>query len=384
MNTFKYTIAFISITLTIFLTSCLGNDEPEVDDSTHRTVLVYMVATNSLGTFEFDTRDITEMESAIESIGNTNCRLLVYHTTYNSEPALIEIKNIDGKAVTETLKTYSSSIYSTSIERMSEVFTDTRLLAPAKDYGLVLWSHATGWVRELSVQSTASYSSIHVMDFGEDRNHQMSITELSEAIPSGMFSFIYADACYMGSIEIAYQLRNKTSYYMASPTETLGTGMPYDQNIPCFFEETPNLIQACKNTFNEYDTQIGDYRSVTIALTDCSKLQGIAELCHNIHSAPASIEIDPYELQKYNSSANPIYVDFLQYTSLLATESQSATLKSLFNDAVLYKACTPTVVDVEINKENFSGLSTYILGTSTSENETYYSTLDWYKDVYNH
>ncbi len=383
MDTFKYILVFITIAMSISLSSCFGNDEPEINDSTHRTVLVYMVATNDLGTLGFDTSDINEMESAIESIGNTNCRLLIYHTAYNSEPALIEIKNINGKAVTETLKTYTSSIYSTSIERMSEVFSDTRSLAPADDYGLVLWSHATGWVRELSTKSTTANFGIDVMDFGEDRKHQMSITELSEAIPSGMFSFIYADACYMGSIEIAYQLRNKTSYYIASPTETLGTGMPYDQNIPCFFEKTPNLIQACKNTFNEYDTQIGDYRSVTIALTDCSKLHGMAELCHNIHSTPASIEINPYELQKYNDG-DPIYVDFLQYTSLLATESQSATLKNLLNDAVLYKACTPTFVDVEINKEHFSGLSTYILGTSTSENETYYSTLDWYKDVYNH
>ena len=380
----KHILTIIITILAFIFTSCFGNDEPDVKGPTRRTVVVYMVATNSLGTLDYDTKDINEMKLAIESIGNTNCRLLIYYTAYNSEPSLIEIKNTNGKAVTETLKTYSSSVYSTSIERMSEVFSDIETFAPATDYGLILWSHATGWVRELSSKSIATNSGIDVLDFGEDRKHQMSITELSEAIPTGMFSFIYADACYMGSIEIAYQLRNKTSYYIASPTETLGTGMPYDENIPCFFEETPNLIKACENTFNEYDSQTGIYRSITIALTDCSKLQSIAELCHDIHADPTSTEISPYELQKYNRGANPIYVDFLQYTSLLATKSQATTLQNILNDAIIYKACTPSFAELEINEEHFSGLSTYILGTSTPENETFYSTLDWHKDVYNH
>ena len=89
-----------------------------------------------------------------------------------------------------------------------------------------------------------------------------------------------------------------------------------------------------KNTFNEYDSQTGIYRSITIALTDCSKLQNIAELCHDIHANPANTEISPYELQKYNRGANPIYVDFLQYTSLLATKSQATTLQNILNDAI--------------------------------------------------
>ena len=35
-----------------------------------------------------------------------------------------------------------------------------------------------------------------------------------------------------------------------------------------------------------------------------------------------------------------------------------------------------------IDQENFSGLSTYVLGTSPGVNDNYYRTLDWFHAVY--
>lgn len=385
-------IKILLITLFVGIAqSCDEDPTQSKENTTSRTILVYMIATNSLSNYaEYD---IDEMMEGIATIDNEDCHLLVYEVNYDIEPTLYEITQTDGIATKETIKTYSSDIKSTTIERMSEVIEDTRNLAPADSYGLILWSHATGWVRTLE-SSTAtgwnrtldSNSSIQTerirpTDFGEDYGTTMTIDELASAIPDSMFYFIYADACYMGCIEIAYQLRNKTNFYISSPTETMVTGMPYDENIPCFFENTPNLVQACQNTYNYYASR-SSY--ATISLVDCSKLEIIADLCQQIHANPQSEEtIQIEEIQYYNRNSQPVLFDFLQYTTMLASQEQAGELYTLTNQAVIYKAATSSFLSININPDNYSGLSTYIMGVSSSINEQYYMTLDWYNKVYN-
>lgn len=370
----KHLKSLLILTLSLIITSC-SSDEPSPNGgSASRTVLVYMVASNSLSGYA--DRDINEMMDGIAEVENRNCHLLLYETTYDEYPVLYEIKNSNGKATKNVIKTYASDIRSTTVQRMSEVMSDTQKYAPAESYGLVLWSHASGWVRTLEQESIR----ISPKDYGDDYGHSMSITDLASALPDGMFDFIYADVCYMGCIEIAYQLRDKTDYYISSPTEMMATGMPYDKNTPCFFEKTPNLVKACRNTYEHYASS-GSY--VTISLVDCSKLDTIAGLCRQIHANPGggtTVPID--ELQSYNRNSKSVFFDFLQYTSLLAVGQQADDLYKLTNDAVIYKAATPTFLSLAIDPDHYSGLSTYILGTASRINEQYYTTLDWYKDIY--
>ena len=46
------------------------------------------------------------------------------------------------------------------------------------------------------------------------------------------FDFIMFDACFMMSVEVAYEVRNYTDYYIGSPTENPGPGAPYDKVVP--------------------------------------------------------------------------------------------------------------------------------------------------------
>lgn len=387
----RYTklLLFIAI-VAILLNSCVEEPPraPAKGDTT-RTILVYMIATNSLGSYEFDLKDIDEMSRAVATQDLNNCRLLVYYVSYGALPTLFEIKKSDGKAIKNMLKEYTEVIPSTTKERMSEVINDVVKFAPAKDYGLVLWSHASGWARTLSARNRLM--SIHgdnpfylTRDFGEDRGNQMPLDELATALPNNMFSFIYADVCYMGGVEVAYQLRNKTKFFVASPTLLPADGMPYDKNIPAFCENEPNLEKACRNTYEYYNALPGYSRTVTISLTDCSKLTDLAKTCREIYTVIDPI-IDISSIQKYAilNDGKCIFFDFGQYTTMIAPTEKATEFKSKLESAVIYKAATPSIFgEFIIDPNKFSGLSTYILGTSNATNEAYYKTLDWYLAVY--
>lgn len=378
-----YRIIAVTISALLLFSSC-NNDEPtpapQPGSPCDRTVLVYMVATNSLGLGGYDRMDMSEMRQAMSQYTEGKCRLLIYHAAYNKAPLLLEIKNNGiGKTVTDTLKTYPYKVRaSVTKSRFSEVINDVISEAPADDYGLVLWSHSEGWARNLT-KSRAS-----IRDFGEDSGAKMPLDSLADVLPDKMFSFIHADVCYMGAIETAYQLRNKTDYFIAYPTEIPGYGMPYDENIPCFFEKSPNLLQACKNTYNYYAAQSGAMQSLTIALVDCSKLEALASVCKNIISSAKELtSLDG--MQYYNMpSETHIFFDFGQYADSISTDtSLNAEFHNALNEAVAYKACTQYIVNkLYIDSNKFSGLSTYILGTGSETNEEYYKTLDWYKAVY--
>jgi hypothetical protein len=180
-----------------------------------------------------------------------------------------------------------------------------------------------------------------------------------------------------------YELRNKTKYFIGSVTELPIYGMNYTTNIPCFFSTNLDLTQSCKNTFNHYNKQSGSARTCTISLIDCSKLDQLATLCKKIHANGTSVT-DVSSIQVYKKNIPYLFYDFVQYTEMLATEGQKIALRNLMDEVVIYKATTPYIFStLAIKEENYSGLSTYILGTTQSSgvNERYYKTLSWYKDV---
>lgn len=369
--------------------SCVN--EPEIITKKKRTVLVYMIASNSLGINNYDAKDIKEMETGMSKYTKNDCRLLVYYVPYNADPYLFEIVKNKNQVSRKIKKTYSRDIKSTTSQRMGEVINDLAKLAPADDYGLVLWSHSDGWARSLGqgrsrnhmIQSAANSGAYFLTrDFGEDSGSTMPVDELADVIPAGMFSFIYTDACYMGSIEIAYQLRNKTKYFIGSCALLPADGMPYDKNIPHFFEDEPNLTNACIETFDYYNNQSGAYRTNTISLIDCTKLNELAIICRRIHENEKSADISSIQQYTYDIPQN-IYFDFKQYTSQISSPELIPEFENIIKEVVLYKAATPYIFGtLAIDPQKFSGVSTYILGRGNTLNENYYKTLDWYNDVY--
>ena len=132
-------ITLLLIAMCLAMTACQSDEPDQPAKVAKRTVLVYMVASNSLGSNERDQLDLNEMDNAIEREGLNGCRWLVYRVgPEGGQPELFELKEGKrGKVVHETLEAYDTTRgASVTASRMSQVIADAELHAPAQDYGL--------------------------------------------------------------------------------------------------------------------------------------------------------------------------------------------------------------------------------------------------------
>lgn len=363
----------------LLLTAC-SSDEPVKPEVTNRTVLVYIVSNNSLGRDSLDYDDIDEMLVAARNGDIADGRLLVYHAGAYDQP---ELKEITSSGI-KSLKVYDNSEYSVESSRMAQVITDAKTLAPADDYGLVLWSHASGWLEDgMEPAQETTYS------FGIDRINKMNVTTLAQTLEStgDKFSFIYFDCCLMASVEVAYELRNTTDFIVGSTTELPAAGMPYNKNIQCFFKPTPDLVQAANNTFELYDTKSDSReRWCTMSVISTASLTRLADATKAIYSAVPSMALPSgYTPQPYQTDSRVYLYDFADYAEAMATGySVDASLVDEYRKAlettVLYEAATPMLFGY-LPLTKHCGLSTYILTSETATQTKNYNHLSWYADV---
>lgn len=363
----------------MLLGSCKKSDQPEPAKPTKRTVLVYMLASNSLGYNGYDEADLQEMRSVAPSIP-ADCRWLVYYApkSMSVAPQLIEITPEGDKV----LASYASGSGATA-DHMSRVISDTKLLAPASSYGLVLWSHATGWLMDGAEDPADSRRKSFGNDFGE----KMNITTLARVLSGTGFDYVYFDACYMGAVEVAYELRNCVATIVASPSEVPGEGMPYHTNMKLLLDGSPSALRtAAANTFAYYDGQAGVSRTCTMGVYDTSALDALAKATADIYAQakgnrPALTDLTDYAgLQRTGFTG-----DLEEYVETLAKDASVdpalvSAFKSALSKAVTYSAATPMLWN-QYPIRHCSGLSTFVFEDEEDFSYKGYDETAWARDV---
>ncbi|MCM1355491.1 MAG: clostripain-related cysteine peptidase [Staphylococcus sp.] len=364
---------------------------PPAPESVHRTVLVYMLADNNLGSaLEYDDADLKEMAQGVREGGLNGGRLLVYHnrpgTDRGMAPQLLEIT----EQGTRVLKTYPDDpgIYSVAPSRMSEVLADTKTVAPAEDYGIVFWGHSTSWMTENGDYTRTAAPPMR--SYGYDRTKWMSLASMRETLENERFSFIYFDCCLMGTVEVAYELRHITPVIAASPTELEGEGMPYHLNIaPFFVSGTPDVVQAARNTFKYYNT--GSSGRCQMTVIETAGLDALAEASKAIFrthtSYPAGLSSVQALSKRFNptsalySQCRPVY-DMDHYMETLCREQPELldAWREALAKTVSYKATTSREYN-GILVSRYCGLGSYIVMAPGQENYRDYTECSWWKDV---
>lgn len=139
----KLKITLYSVCLLMLLAAC-QQDGPTPEPSVgSRTVLVYMIAQNSLAPLA--SADIEEMKEGMRQVDATSGNLLVYIDDY-SAPRLIRLgKDKKGKVVEETIENYPEQ-NSADANVMKKVISTAFNQYKAEKYGMVFWSHGEGWI----------------------------------------------------------------------------------------------------------------------------------------------------------------------------------------------------------------------------------------------
>lgn len=376
--------------LSMSLTSC-GNDEPLPPDpivdpepepepeGRHRTILVYAVASNNL--VEDFNSDSAEMLDGMSGLDNDDYSLVVYRVLRNGKVDLLEAQDgVDGKKEFVSIKSYANDVLSTDPKRLQEVIADVTELRPAQAYCLVFWAHGSSW-EPGNNEHVADVPTLYA--YGGDQStgvtDWMNIDEMASAIPDGRFDFIWFDNCFMSSIEVMYQLRDKADYIVAYPTEIYSPGMPYHATLPFLMQPEPDLVNAAKETFDSYD--LFSY-ACTVAVVDMSKIEAVADATAKAYDNFSLI--DTKGLQTYSRLSYGPYFDFGQLTKRLGENSAtfSATeFDAAMADFVIYKACSAkNFSGNKIDKDNYSGISAHAYKVYP-KNDDYFRTLDWYARV---
>lgn len=390
------TTAIVVLIATIAVTSC----DVTVDDKTpsNRTILVYMAAANSLS--GADTSDLAEMKAVAGTQAVKGNRLIVFHQNRSGNQVLKEVNLTTGNI--DTLKIYDNSLSSVSIERMRQVIMDTEDLAPAYDYGLILWSHGNGWIVTDSSPNTRDLSSTKA--FGEENlngsSKYMNIDELATALNGFDFSFVYFDACYMGSVEVMYELRNSADYIIASSTETIVPGMPYDIGLPYLFApghaDLEGAVNAIYNYVNTAYTGTSQYynQTGTYALCKMSEMENLASRVRTFYSFHPVAPID-FKPQPFMYESTCYFFDLQDILENLQIDTEDSDLIAAFeaarleavqaiSDVVVYKKNTEYIWPGhrdEVKLDKFCGLSTYFVKSGTQAVIRGYDTTSWWNDV---
>ena len=390
-----------------------------------RVVLMYLAGYNSLSDcFRDDLKDV--MNGWLPAGSQKDNVLLVYdhqpqrdgdYKTPTSPYLLRLTAGNDGKARIDTLVTYPEGTISSSSVQVNKVLTYVKSNFPARSYGMTFSSHATGYLPAGYYSSPDSYvynenrsgtmsvgtsvpqavpyhepehdpSLPRVRSIGQDQvsafgryvSYEIDLKDLAEAIPMKL-DFLMFDACLMGGIEVAYELRGKCGKVGFSQAEVLAEGLDYTKIMPHLLGgEEADLESVCNDYFIYYDSQTDPlYRSATISLIDCDRLEPLAKACREIFSNHRETleKIDPNMVQRFYRSGKKWFYDLESIAiNAGASESEMNVLYDALDQCVMYKGHTPEFM-CEFPIDTFSGFSMYLPRKNNIELNKYYKTLKW-------
>lgn len=356
-------------TLLVIVLAACSNEIPEQQPAKRsgRTVLAYLISNNKAGSLDTYLRDnVIDMYAALGNM-KESCTLLVFYRPYAGDaplgkPTLMSFYadgrgNINNQAVltgqeltfdavcsiAEKKEYTMNSQIATDPAVMKKVFTDMQTVAPSDSYGLILGSHATGWMKGNSVQSKA---------FGDDGGYNIDIPDLANVLKksfSEKLDFVLFDACMMGNAEVGYELKDVTSHCIASVMETPVYGFPYDQILPYLYTENIDYPAVCHEfmSFNKTNNLWG-----TCAVMDCSQMENLASAVKAKLSEwqDALSSVSMQNVQQYGVNSYKYFsYDVLDFFRELGRKSgvvkttdlneAIASVQSALNQAVIAKDC---------------------------------------------
>lgn len=386
------------------VTSCDNNDSPTPTETIpSRTVLVYMVADNSLNSRTDD--DVDEMMQGILNVDETRMKtnLLLYLDDY-SLPVLYQIRNNNGTAEKSVLREYSSELTSTEPSTLESVLNYVRTNYAADSYGFVYWSHGDGWMPS----SLMRVRSKDLRWIGQDLNNgngdryygDIDATAQALAAFPNKFDFVLFDACYMLTTEVAYAFRDCTDYIIGSPTEIPGPGAPYDRILPYMFSSQSTYVtDMARAYFDYYNEKYNEGINITnenwtggvsIGVMSTSQTVSLASatsqaLASATQTDAATLRQAVLDYDKRMSSRSHIgYYDFAQMMQSMLSAADYTTWKTAFDQILVYWNTTVQNYSAFVgmfSMEGANGIAQYIPSSSTDPDskDVAYRSTGWYQ-----
>ncbi len=197
---------------------------------------------------------------------------------------------------------------------------------PADHYLLSIWDHGDGWrdirdriealEREERTRDPAAAVGVKAVSIDDTDNDRLYMKEVGDALSSAQqttgrkLDVVGFDACLMGMVEVAYQLRDNANFMIGSEETEPGDGWPYDTILKQMTDKSwdgynaRQPSQLAKVIVNKYIDAYGPASDVTQAAYDLSKISemtGTLESFVNAHNAQTDKEWNSIQTSRQNA-----------------------------------------------------------------------------------
>jgi len=360
----------LPILILLAFVSCSGDsNEPDVPD-TGRTLLVWLAGDNNLAS-EVQ-RKIDALAEGFAAADHPGSRMLIYADRSGNYPQLMEVSS-QGKL--KILATYPAQ-NSASPETLHRLLTEMMSQAPAEHYGLIIFSHATGWLPKGALEHPTNYRQLYPQTGDEtksrtildDNGVQMPFADFAEALPlppSGKYDYIVFENCFTAGIEVAYDLRDKTRQLLVSSAEILSPGFEdiYPQALDLLLKPAADICGFARSYYDFRNSRIGNYRSATVSVLNTEAITQLAMLVRTIEtSTPSLDEALLPQMQRFNRHRYTLFFDLEEYLTMRCPE-RADEIHAAIGDIVEYSAATPSFIKGYTNGFDINrhcGITTYI------------------------
>ena len=423
------------------LVACSKSDDPQPDPDpdpyvvpqppaqgsvAERTVLIYMVGDNSLSSFA--SGDLQEISEAIRTMDagiykNNNLLIFYDQRSESLKPKLFRYVKTGEEKVSEatnkkelvisvkeeSIMEYPNEVTSTDPSIIKEVMDKAFSTFPANSYGFVYWSHGDAWLpgkyQNVALRSLSPLRWMGIdLNNSSDNNapsYKTGISELAGVLKGApkKFEFLLLDACFMMSMETAYELKDCTNYLIGSPTETPGPGAPYEQVVPAMFSLSNAALRMGEVYFKYYDNKFNPNVTntnsnwtggVSMTVLDCSKLKELAKVTRAKLPSQTfdlkTLRSKVFDYDKRSSSSHVGYYDIQGLMENVLAPADYVEWQKAYQSALTYWNTTSqnysSIVKM-FSMDGAKGVSHYIPSSDTSavdRNKDYHS-IAWYQDA---
>lgn len=415
-------VAMLSSVVSCINSTGIEITEEVISNEATDALVLYTAAYNNLSEFLSD--DVEELKQGYVPFHYDSKMLFVFSHfpkrpgDYSSKtaPKLERFyRDSKGELVVQPVLVLDTLDTAVSVETVNKVFTYLKDNYKIENFGMIFSSHATGYMpsgyfsnpSKYEKATTARASStlypglIEYEDpyqegkypltkslgqetyMIDDKKYmkEMDIVEFAAALPL-KFRYILFDACLMGGIEVAYELKDKTDIMGFSPTEVLADGLDYTSLASHLLEKTePDILAVSEDYIEYYMNESGNYQSATWSVVDCTKLDPIASAASEIFAKYKDdfLNMKSDDVQKYFYSSNKHWhYDLLSIVQNSgASKEEKDDFEKLIEDSIIYKGSTPEFISVPI--EVFSGYSMMLPSQAGNYLRNYYKNLAWNK-----
>ena len=380
-------------------TSC-SDEAFDVDSVNKQTILVYYPwtgSTTSSGLKQYLANNIDSIcQGIVAKKGLSDSRVMVFFSEKYNKSILYDLQyDAASKTVNRVpVKTYEDNSYCTA-EGFANLLNEVKQNAEALNYALIIGVHGSGWTYAEDWVNYPNYarpsfgstdtagkpsSTFSGIQFGSDpdhpvtrffgsvnsKSHAMDIPTLAEGIrQSGMkMQYILFDACYMGNVETAYELKDVTNFLISSSSEVMGEGIPYKTIWSYLCSSAPNYSSAVSGIVNFYKSSNVPY--CNMAAIDCRQIDKLASIMKEINSKYTLASTVPLDSIQPLDGFSPnlfydlsVYVDSLYPSGYLKDEFTSQlklTIKAAEHTDEAYTALM-SFYGKTFKVKNYCGLS---------------------------